>query len=48
MTGKTAGELKLGINASKKHHSLGLSYTGGVGEKGSQTHSVTVSYSYSF
>lgn len=48
VTGKTAGELKLGINSSKKHHSLGLSYTGGVGEKGSQTHSVTVSYSYSF
>ena len=48
VTGKTAGELKLGINASKKHHSLGLSYTGGVGDKGSQTHSVTASYSYSF
>ena len=48
VTGKTAGELKLGITASKKHHNLGISYTGGVGDKGSQTHSVTASYSYSF
>lgn len=48
VAGKTMGELKLGLSAEKKNHTFGLSYTGSVGTQGSQTHSVTASYSYRF